>query len=55
MEIHWPVFRIPKKRRFTRKDFSEEIGLSSVLEMKKNDMERSLTNKKENVTMKPIR
>ena len=39
----------------TQRSFSEDIGHSSVLEMKKNGMERALTNQKEDGTNKPIR
>ena len=42
IEIHCTVFRIPKKWEITQKDFSEDIGHSSVLEMKKNGMERTV-------------
>ena len=46
MEIQHTVFRIPKKWEITRKGFSEDIGHSSVLEMKTNGMERTLINQK---------
>ena len=47
MEFHWTVFRIPKKREITQKYFSEHIGHSSVLEIKKNGLGRTLVNQKE--------
>ena len=46
MDISWTVFRIPKKWESTRKDFSEDIGHSTVLEMNKNGLERTLMNQK---------
>ena len=39
-------FRVPKKWENTRKDFSENIDHSSVLELQKNGMERTLRNRK---------
>ena len=37
-----------------QKDFSEDIGLSSVLENETSGMERTLANHKENETKMPI-
>ena len=42
-------------RDYAKRGFSEDTGHSSVLEMKRNCMERIITNQKENETMKPIR
>ena len=44
-----------RSERSRKKDFSEDIGHSTVLEMKKNGMERTLINQKENGTRRPIR
>ena len=44
-----------KNEQITQNDFSEDIRHSSVLKMKKNVMERTLTNQKKYGTMKPIR
>ena len=41
-EYHCTVFGIPMKWEITQKDFSEDIGHASVVEMKKNGMERTV-------------
>ena len=43
-----------KEVRDLQKDFSEDIGLASILEKKKSGTERTLTNEKENGTEMPI-
>ena len=53
-EILLNVFRIPNKYAITQKNFSEDIGHSTVLEMRNNGMGRMLTNQMGNGASKPI-
>ena len=54
-EILMYVSRMPEKLVTTPKSFSEGIGHSLVLEMKKNDQERATTSQMGNGTSKRIK
>ena len=49
------VFQIPNESRITRRDSREDIGHSSALETKRNGMELSVLNLKENEIPPPHR
>ena len=54
-EILKNVFQIPNRSRITRRDSREDAGHSFVLETKRNGMEFSLANLKENGILPPHR
>ena len=55
MNILMYVSRMAEKYVTTPKSFSEGIGYSLVLEMKKSSMERTPISQKENGTCKPTK